>query len=114
MIAILQITVSLILFNVWLLRFHRSTPYRGENAQSMSEEFAAYGLPVWFTYVVGVLKVGAAFCLLAGLWFPALVFPAAMVVSILMIGAFVMHLKIRDHFKKSLPALFLLILSVVI
>ena len=114
MTTILQITVSLILFNVWLLRFHRSTPYRGGNAQSMLEEFAAYGLPTWFAYVVGVLKVGAAFCLLAELWFPALVFPAAVVISVLMIGALAMHLKIGDHFKKSLPALFLLILSVII
>jgi len=78
----------------------------------MRAEFAAYQLPAWSLYAVGALKVGAALCLLAGLWFHAVVFPAALVVCLLMLGALAMHLKIRDPFKKFLPALFVLGLSV--
>ena len=113
-IAILQIVVSLGLLNVWLLRFSRSTAYRGGEARSMPEEFAAYGLPGWFTYVVGALKVGGALCLIAGLWFHPLVLPAALVIAILMVGALAMHLKIRDPLKKSVPALFMLTLCIII
>ena len=113
-IAILQIVVSLGLLNVWLLRFSRSTAYRGGEARSMPEEFAAYGLPGWFTYVVGALKVGGALCLIAGLWFHPLVLPAALVIGILMVGALAMHLKIRDPLKKSVPALFMLTLCIII
>jgi uncharacterized membrane protein YphA (DoxX/SURF4 family) len=80
----------------------------------MPEEFAAYGLPDWFTYVVGALKVGGALCLITGLWFPSLVLPAALVIAILMVGALAMHLKIKDPFKKSVPALLMLTFSLII
>jgi len=113
-IFILQIIVALGLLNVWLLRFGRNTAYRGGEARSMPEEFAAYGLPAWSTYVIGVLKVGAALCLIAGLWLHAIVLPAALLICVLMLGALAMHLKIRDPLKKSLPALFMLTLSVLI
>lgn len=110
-VSIFQITLSLILLNVWLLRFNQSTAYRGGGASSMRLEFAAYKLPAWSLYVVGALKVGAALCLLAGLWFRAVVFPAALVICLLMLGALAMHLKIRDPLKKSMPALLLIGLS---
>ncbi len=80
----------------------------------MPEEFAVYGLPGWFTYLVGALKVGGAVCLIAGLWFHALVLPAALVIGILMVGALAMHLKIRDPLRKSVPALFMLTFCVII
>ena len=113
-IAVLQVAVALGLLNVWLLRFRRNTPYRGGKAQSMPEEFAVYGLPTWFTYLVGALKIGAALCLIVGLWLPILVFPAAALIGILMIGALAMHLKVHDPWAKSLPALGMLVLAVVI
>ncbi|MCX6593289.1 MAG: DoxX family protein [Acidobacteria bacterium] len=109
-----QVLVALGLLNVWLLRFQHSTAYRGGNAHSMPEEFAVYGLPPWSTYVVGALKVGAAISLIAGIWVPVLVLPAAMLVSVLMLGALAMHLKVRDPLKKSAPALCILVLCVVI
>ncbi len=108
---VLQIGVALGLLNGWLLRFGQSTQYRGGNARTMREEFAVYGLPAWFTFVVGVLKVGAALSLLAGLWFPFLVFPAAALVCVLMLGALAMHLKVKDPWMKSLPAMVVLVAS---
>ncbi len=111
-ISILQIVAALGLLNVWLLRFQRSTAYRGGNAHSMREEFAVYGLPEWCVYVIGTLKVGSALCLIAGLWLPFLVFPSAVLIALLMLGALAMHLKIRDPLKKSVPALVMLALSV--
>jgi DoxX-like family len=113
-ISILQIAVAAGLLNVWLLRFQRSTPYRGGDARSMREEFAVYGLPGWFRSVIGTLKVGSALCLIAGLWLRFLVFPAALLVAVLMLGALAMHLKIRDPLKKSVPALVMLALSTAI
>lgn len=104
-IPILQIAAALGLLNVWLLRFHRSTPYRGGDARSMREEFAMYGLPGWFVYAIGTLKVGSALCLIVGLWLRFLVFPSDLLVAILMLGALAMHLKIRDPLRKSVPAL---------
>ena len=113
-VAFLQIIAALGLLNVWLLRFGRSTAYRGGEARTMSEEFAVYGLPAWSTYVIGILKVGSALCLIAGIWLPRIVLPAALLVGVLMLGALAMHLKVRDPLKKSLPALVMLALSVMI
>lgn len=113
-VQICQIIVGCGLLNVWLLRFNKPTAYRGSAAANMLEEFAAYGLPVWLCYLVGLLKVASAFALLAGLKYPALVLPAAAVVAVLMLGALVMHIKVGDPAKKSLPALSVLVLTLVI
>ena len=112
--VILQITAALGLLNVWLLRFNRPTAYRGGDAGSMREEFAQYGLPAWFAYVVGTLKIGSALALLAGIWLPAAVLPAAALICILMLGALAMHASIRDPLKKSLPALGMLVICLVV
>ena len=111
LVQICQIVVGCGLLNVWLLRFNKATAYRGGKASSMLEEFAAYGLPAWSCYLVGFLKVASAFALLAGLLYPVLILPAASIVAALMAGAIVMHLKVADPFKKSLPAISMLALS---
>jgi uncharacterized membrane protein YphA (DoxX/SURF4 family) len=102
---LLQVIVALGLLNVWLLRFLQASAYRGGSAHNMRQEFAAYGLPPWSLYAVGALKIGAAAALLAGLWFPVLVAPAALLLCALMLSAVGMHLKIHDPLKKSAPAL---------
>ncbi len=108
-----QIVAALILLNVWLLRFGKSTPYRGKEATNMSEEFAAYGLPGWSVAVVGFLKVTSAIALLVGIWMPELVRPAAIVVAVLMVGAITMHVRVGDPVKKALPATLMLALSLI-
>lgn len=114
LVQICQVIVGCGLLNVWLLRFNKSTAYRGGTAANMLEEFAAYGLPAWSCYLVGFLKVASAFALLAGLLYPAIVLPGAVVIALLMAGAVAMHVKVGDPFKKSLPALSVLILSAII
>lgn len=110
--SIVQIIIALGLLNVWLLRFRQRSAYRGANAGSMKDEFAAYGMPQWSVYAVGTLKVGLAICLLAGLWFPAVILPSSVILCVLMVGALAMHAKVHDPMKKSLPALVMLALSI--
>lgn len=109
--TVLQVVVALGLLNVWLLRAGSATSYRGGDARSLKEEFAAYGLPGFFFYLVGALKIGSAALLIAGIWVPELVLPAAAVVAVLMVGALVMHVKVKDPAIKSLPALLMLAMS---
>lgn len=109
-----QIIVGLGILNVWFLRAGKATAYRGGSAKSLNEEFAAYGLPEWALYAVGIPKVGAAIALLVGVFVPALVDPAALIMAILMAGAVVMHLKVKDPPTKSLPAACVLVLSSII
>jgi uncharacterized membrane protein YphA (DoxX/SURF4 family) len=112
--VICQLVIGLGILNVWFLRPGRKTSYRGGEAASLKEEFGAYGLPGWMFWAVGILKVGAAVALLAGIAVPALVQPAAIVMAGLMTGAIVMHVKVKDAARKSLPACILLVLSLVL
>lgn len=107
-----QVIIALGIFNVWLFRFGRHSQYRGGDAVNMREEFATYGLPGWSLYLVGFLKILVATLLLVGIYYSVLVIPSATIMVLLMSGAVVMHLKVKDSFKKSGPALSLLVLSV--
>ena len=107
----LQLVVALGLLNVWLVRPTRSTSYRGAGSKNLKEEFVAYGLPDAAFYAVGALKVLSALALIAGIWYSALVLPAAAVVAVLMVGALVMHFKVKDPAVKSLPAFLMLLMS---
>jgi hypothetical protein len=111
---LLQIIVGLGLLNVWLVRGRSSTSYRGGAAQTLQEEFAAYGLPGFAFYLVGALKIGAAIVLIAGVWMALPVRAAAGLVAALMIGAVAMHLKVGDPLIKSLPAALMLALCAAI
>ncbi len=111
---VLQIITAIGLLNVWLVRARQQTSYRGGNAANIQEEFAAYGLPPWMMWLVGGLKVLAAFALLAGIWLPILVLPAALLVAVLMVGAVGVHLKIHDPLSKMLPAVAMLLMVLAI
>lgn len=110
----LKLTVALGILNVWLLRSGKATAYRGKNAQTLREEFAVYGLPYPVFCLVGILKVGFALALLASIWMAGLAQPAALGMGTLMIGAFLMHFKVKDPFSKALPSLAVLALCLAI
>jgi hypothetical protein len=112
--SLLQLIVGLGLLNVWLVRRRSATAYRGSTAQTLQEEFAAYGLPGFAFYLVGALKVGAAVVLIAGVWMALPVRAAAGLVAVLMLGAVAMHLKVSDPLRKAVPAALMLALSAAI
>jgi hypothetical protein len=107
-----QMVIALGIFNVWLLRLGQPTSWRGGAARSMKEEFAFYGFPGWFMYLVGSLKLSLATLLIAGVWIPSLTVPAAIAMAVLMLGAIAAHVKVKDPVQKSLPAFCMLLLSV--
>jgi hypothetical protein len=110
----IQVIIALGIFNVWVVRQGKSTNWRGGNATNLREEFEAYGLPTWFMKLVGFLKLLFAASLIVGIWALALVKPAAAGMAVLMLGAVTMHLKVKDPTKKSLPALTVLVLSLLV
>ena len=109
--ALLQVILALGLINVWLVRSGKATAFRGGLSTNLKQEFAAYGLSDAVFYGVGALKLGSAAALLAGLWVPELALPAAAVLAALMVGALVMHLKVKDPLLKSAPALAMLAMT---
>ena len=111
---ILQVVVGLGILNVWLIRANWATGYRGGDAKTLKEEFATYGLPSWFYYLVGTLKIACALAVLAGIWFPLLATLGGAGLAVLMAGAFTMHLKVKDPFSKAIPSLVMLAMSLAI
>ncbi len=114
LIQSLQLIIALGLLNVWLLRFSKKTDYRGGDASNLIEEFAVYGLPVWFCYLIGFLKISAALMLLLGLFIPEFSLTASLLAIVLMLGAVSMHAKVKDPIKKALPAGAMLLMSVIV
>ena len=106
----LKLVVALGILNVWIVRRVQPTPFRGQSAQTLREEFTAYGLPDWVFKAVGVVKVALAVALLISIWKPELKLaqPSALALGGIMVVALGMHLKVRDPAIKSLPALVVL------
>jgi uncharacterized membrane protein YphA (DoxX/SURF4 family) len=109
-----QIIIPLGIINVWLIRPNRTTAYRGGAATNLKDEFRAYGLPPVAFYVIGALKLTAAALLLLGFLVPRVVFPAATLMAALMLGAVLMHAKVKDPAVRYLPAGLMLAMSLII
>lgn len=114
LVSLFQVVIGLSVMRVWTINFNKSTPWRGGGARNMKEEFTAYGLPMWMVYFVGVLKVIFSIGLIAGLWIPELISFSASGIAIFMFFAILMHVKIKDPIKKSIPALTFMVLSLLI
>ena len=109
---VLQLVIACVIFSVWLIRPNWKTPYRAGDAINIKEEFAVYGLPDWSVYVVGATKIALAIALLAGYWKSELVVPAAISMAILMAGAVLCHLRIKeDSLSRAVPASSMLLMS---
>jgi uncharacterized membrane protein YphA (DoxX/SURF4 family) len=114
LVKVLQVVIGLGILNVWLVRFGKPTGWRGGHAKNMKEEFEVYGLAPWFLSVVGFLKILLAVLLILGVWLPAVTRYAAFGLAALMLGAVAMHVKVSDPVKKSLPALTVLVLCLIV
>lgn len=114
LIIALQVIVGLSILNVWLVQSKKATRWRGGDATTIFEEFQVYGLPAWSVYVIGTLKVILALLLIAGIWYPALKFPAASGLALLLAGSVSMHFKVGDPLIKSFPAGLFLLMCLII
>lgn len=108
-VVLLQILIAFGLINVWLIRSNKKTKYRGGSAKNMKEEFSTYGLPIWFMYTVGSFKIIIATVMIVTLFVPDLMnmlgVPAIVLLIGLMFGAISMHIKVKDSLVKTLPAI---------
>lgn len=108
------VLVSGTVFNVWLLNMDQASPYRGGTALTLKEEFLTYGLSENIFYLIGVIKLLSAFALFFGLRFKQTVVPAAQIIAVLMLGAISMHFKVGDPLLRSVPAIGMLGMCLII
>ena len=110
----LKLIVGLSILNVWLLNRNNASQWRGGGGNTMQEEFENYGLSHQLMVAVGVLKCTLAAALLVSIVFLELELYAALGIAAMMTVAIIMHFKINDSLKKSLPAFVFLVLSLII
>lgn len=109
-----QVLIALGIFNVWVVRRNRPTPFRPDGAEGIEEEFIRYGFPSWMWKAVGATKLTLAVLLLIGVFVPAIAPIAAAGMALLMISAIAAHVRVKDPLVKSLPAVTMLLLCAVV
>jgi hypothetical protein len=95
---ILQIGIALSVIYVWVFRFH-----------NVKKEFDQFGLNDITRNLVGASKISLATLLIAGVWYPSLVFASSILMGVFMISAQYFHFKENNPFRQRLPSLILLI-----
>ena len=108
---LINIIIAMGILNVWIIRYDLETQWRGGGSKNLMEEFLTYGLPLWFMYFVGFAKISLAILLFLGIWINEFSFLGSIGISVLMAGAVLMHIKVQDPLKKSIPAFLMLVLS---
>ncbi|MEO5722449.1 MAG: DoxX family protein [Chthoniobacterales bacterium] len=99
----LQALVAASIFFVWVVRY-----------PNIIEEFQQYRLPDWLRDFVGILKITFAILLLVGIGRPRAAMLGGLGIALLMAGAFVTHLRVKNPPFKMLPCVALLLISLVI
>ena len=110
----IKLIISLSVLNVWLLRAKKPTQWRGGGAESLQDEFKAYGLTPEMMRLVGAVKIILSLILLFSIFYPQAEIVGAAGMAIMMVGAIIMHIKIDDPLKRSLPAFIFLTLSLIL
>ena len=99
----LQALVAASIVFVWVVRY-----------DNIVQEFNQYGLPDWLRDLVGVFKTTFALMLLIGIERGLFAVVGGIGIAVLMAGAIITHLRVKNPLLKMLPSLALLICSVAI
>ncbi len=107
----LQLNIALGVINVWFIRRDKATGFRPDGAANIAEESRRYGVSDSFRRSMGVTKLTLAALLVVGVAYAPLGVAAAAGMVLLMSGAIVAHIRVRDPVVKSVPALLMLAMS---
>ena len=103
MVEIIQIITATSILFVWVVRY-----------ENIIKEFKQYQLPTWLRDMVGILKISFAIMLLVGIYNEKFKLLGSCGLILLMLAALFTHVRIKNPFYKSLPALTLLTFSTLI
>lgn len=83
-------------------------------SKQMVDEFTRYGMPQWFRVITGLLEIAGAALLVAGIWNNSLVVYGGLLLTVIMVGAVITHLRIKDPVSKIGMPIILIILTLVV
>ena len=103
LLIVSQITVAISVIIVWVFR-----------RKNIIIEFEQYGISDTIRDLVGAVKISLATILILGIWHKEFLILSSLSMAFLMICAQYFHVKVRNHFKKFVPSLALLLLCLFI
>jgi len=78
----------------------------------MAGEFKRFGFPSIFNFLTGAFEIVGALGMLIGIWFPYVAIIAGLLLGgTMFVAALTLIVIVKDPFKKAIPAIILLILS---
>lgn len=81
----------------------------------MAEEFKRFGFPAIFNFLTGAFEIIGALGMLIGIWVPYVaVFAGLLLGGTMFVAALTLLVIVKDPFKKSVPAIILMILSIAV
>mgnify|MGYP001376429276 FL=1 len=105
---IFHVSIIIGIFYAWTIGYRKESKFRPGKARNMKEEFIVYGLPFWLMYATGTIKIISSVLLILGFFYPIFLKPVAAILCLVMGGAVLMHLKIReDKLIKAFPSYYL-------
>lgn len=108
--SILIIIVQVILGLLFLLIGSMAVAGR----KMLVENFRRFGYPQWFRIVTGSLEVLGGIALLIGIWLPWLAALASAGLTLVMLGAVLTHLRIREPLQKFVLPVLMGVLAIVV
>ncbi|MDQ0873412.1 putative oxidoreductase [Paenibacillus sp. V4I3] len=83
-------------------------------SKQMVDEFTRYGMPQWFRVITGLLEIAGAALLVAGIWNDSLIVIGGLLLAVIMAGAVITHLRIKDPVSKIGMPIILFILTLAV
>ncbi|WCK52600.1 DoxX family protein [Aneurinibacillus sp. Ricciae_BoGa-3] len=83
-------------------------------AKKARENFQHLNLPDWFRLLTGVYQTIGAVGLVIGFWLPWFKGLSGIWIAIMMLVAIVLHLRVKEPFLQSVPAIVVFLLSVLV
>jgi uncharacterized membrane protein YphA (DoxX/SURF4 family) len=83
-------------------------------SKQMVDEFQRYGMPQWFRVITGLLEIGGAVLIVAGIWSDKLAAIGGLLLAVIMAGAIITHLRVKDPVSKAGMPIILMVLSLIV
>ena len=103
LLIVSQIIVATSVIIVWVFR-----------RKNIVIEFEQYGISDSLRDIVGAVKISLSTILILGIWHKEFLLLSSLSMAFLMLCAQYFHIKVKNHFKKFVPSLTLLLLCLFI
>ena len=101
LVECLKLIATASIFFIWFVRY-----------DNIKREFKEFGYPTWVRDMVGILKISFIAMFYSSVKYVNVI--GALGITILMLGAFLTHIKMKDSFRKTIASITMLSISITI